>query len=244
MTTTGHNNPPSMIETAGETAKDISDWMAENPVVQSEESAREAKVFLDRGNLCLKDLEDERDGKVRPLNEKVKEINEGYKAPKVQLSGILTWLSDRIKIFLKEEKRKREEAAREATELAEEAERNAREAERLEREAMESASAGELGVDVAAHVVQADTAFREYEKAGRAAALAEKETKVKIGGGFTRSISLRKKETLSVTDPHAAFDEVGLTVDIAEAIIKAARAFKKLRGRYPEGISVEITEEL
>lgn len=244
MAETGHNNPPGMIETSQETAKDISAWMAENPVIQSEDSAREAKVYLDRGKLCLKDMEDERDGKVRPLNEQVKEINETYKAPKGILSGVIHTLSERIGAYIRAEESKRIAAAVEAQRIADAAEQAAREAEAAEREAIGSASSGELGVDIAAHVVQADNAFREYEKASRQAAIAEKETHVKIGGGFSRAISLRKKETIVVADPHAALLELGPTEDIIEAIIKSARAFKKLRGRLPNGVGVYETESL
>lgn len=240
----GHNNPPSMIETAGETAKAISDWMAECPVIETAESAREAKVFLDRGKLCLKDLDDERDGKVRPLNEKVKEINETYRSPRGIIQEIIRTLNLRLLPFITEEKRIRIEAAKEAARISEEAEQKARDAERDEQDALGRASSGELGIDIASLVAEADSAFREFEKAERAAAIAEKETKVKIGGGFSRSISLRKKETLSVINPAEAITEIGLTKDIAGAIIKGARAFKKLIGRLPRGISSEMTEEL
>lgn len=239
----GHNNPPSMIDMTGDTARDISDFMSENPVLTGD-TARYAKEYLDRGKLCLKDLEDERDGKVRPFNEQVKEINETYRSPRDVVSGVLQELSRRLTFFVKEEERKRIEAADEAARIAEEAKQKALEAERLEQDAFRSSDTGELGVDVAAHVAAASSAFREFEKADRAAAIAEKETKVKIAGGFSRAVSLRKKETLSVIDPIAAINEIGLTADIAEALIKSARAFKKLRGRFPEGISVEITEEL
>lgn len=239
----GDNNPPSMTETAGETMRDISAWMAENVVI-TEDTAKEAKLFLDRGKLCLKDLDDERDGKVRPLNEQVKEINAGYKAPRVQLEAVLSGLSDRITGFIKEEKRKREEAAREAARIAEEAERNAREAERLEQDAIGSASSGELGVDIAAHVVEADNAFRDFEKAQRAAALAEKETKVRIGGGFQRAAGLRQKEKLIVVNAQFALDEMGATEDIKEAMIKSARAFRKATGDLPGGIEATFTEEI
>lgn len=244
MAEIGHNNPPSMIETAGNTMRDLSNWMAETPVIQTAESARDAKVFLDRGKLALKDMDDERDGKVRPLNEQVKEINTTYKAPRVQLEQVVAGLSDRVASFIKEETRKREEAAREAARIAEEAERNAREAERLEREAMESASSGELGVDVASHVVQADTAFREFEKAYRQAARAEKETHVKVGGGFSRSISLRQKETLKLVNALLALQEMGVSSDVEEIILKSARAYRKACGELPDGVEATYTEVL
>ncbi len=240
----GHNHPPSMIETAAETMNDLSAWMAEHPVVQTEEDAREAKVYLDRGKLCVRDMEDERDGKVRPLNEQVREINAYYKGPRTQLENVLQALQNRLTDFIREETRKREEAAEEAARLAEEAEQRAREAERIEQEAIESAKAGELGVDIAAHTVGADEAFRDYEKASRAAQIAEKDSHVKIGGGFSRAISLRQKETILVVNPIVALNEIGMTDDIRDAIIKSARAFRKLRGRLPGGVESEIREEL
>jgi len=239
----GHNRP-DMVSTAKETMQDISNWMSENPVIQDMETARSAKVFIDRGKLAIKDLEDERDGKVRPLNEKVAEINASYKAPKTALQAVLFELNTRTTRFIREEERKREEAAREAARIAQEAEWKAREAERLEREALESAKAGELGVDIGAHTVVADEAFREFEKAGRAAQIAERETHVKIAGGFSRAISLRQKETLIVVDASAALVELGLTEDIREAILKSARAYRKLRGKLPAGVTSEVREEL
>lgn len=240
----GHNNPPDMTVTADETTKDLSDWMAEHPAIQTEEEAREAKVFIDRGKLCLKDLDDERDGRVRPLNEQVREINGYYRPHKDSLSTVLDLLGERLSSFLKEEKRKREEAAREAARIAEEAERKAREAERVERDAIGSASSGELGINIAAHVAEADNAFREYEKAVHQAAIAEKETHVKISGGFSRAMSLKKKETLVVENAIAAITAMGATEDIQESIIKSARAYRKIKGELPPGVKSEITEGL
>lgn len=238
----GHNQPPGMIDTAAETAKDISRWMAEMPVIETEEAARDAKLLLDRGKLCIKDLEDERDGKVRPLNEQVKEINEAYKGPRTSLQTIVNILGERIVSFIRVEEQRRLAAANEAARLAAEAEERAREAERLEQDALASANSGELGVDVAAHVDAANSAFRDFEKADRAAAIAEKETHVKIGGGFSRAVSLKQKETLIVMNPVVALNEIGLTEDIREAIIKSARAYRKLRGRLPGGVSAEYTD--
>jgi len=244
MAEAGHNNPPSMVDTAGETTRDISAWLAEHPVIQDEKEAREVKVFFDRGKLCIKDLEDERDGKVRPLNEQVKKINGDYKGPREILSKVIEEVGSRLTAFVKEEKRKREEAAREAARIAEEAELKAREAERSEQDAIGSASSGELGIDIAAHVAEADDAFRDFEKASRAAALAQKETHVKVGGGFSRAISLRQKETLVAVDPMAAIAEMGTTEEIKEAIIKSARAYRKITGDLPSGVEATYTEEI
>lgn len=239
----GHNNAPSMTETAGETMRDISAWLSENVVI-TEDTAKDAKVFLDRGKLCLKDLDDERDSKVRPLNEQVREINDGYRAPKGLLERVLQELSGRLTFFIKEEKRKREEAAREASRIAEEAEQRARDAERAEQDAIGSANSGELGVDIAAHVAEADNAFREFEKATRAAAIAEKETKVKVSGGFSRSIGLKNKEKLILVNALLALQEMGTSSDVEEAILKSARAYRNATGDLPEGVESTFTEEI
>lgn len=244
MSNIGDNRPPDMAATAVDVAKSISAWMAENPVIQTEDSARDAKVWLDRGKLCVKDLEDERDGKVRPLNEQVQGINAYYRHPREALQKILTEISQRISRYIREEERKRVAAAAEARRIAEEAERRAREAEAAEQEALRSASAGELGLDIASHVVAADDAFHEAQVKARQAALAERESHVKIGGGLSRAVSLKQKETLIVVDAVKAIKALGLTEDIKEAILRSARAYRKLKGKLPNGVESEMREEI
>lgn len=244
MNEIGHNAPPDMAASAAETMRDLSAWAAENPVIQAEESAREAKVMIDRGKLCIKDLEDERERKVRPLNEQVQGINAYYRHPRETLRKVLNEITSRLSAYIREEERKRIAAAAEARRIAEEAERAAREAEAAEQEAFRSASAGELGLDVAAHVVAADDAFRDAQIKARQAAIAERESHVKIGGGFTKAISLRQKETLLVEDPIKAVKAIGLTEEIKEAILKSARTYRKLHNRLPAGIASEIREEI
>ena len=244
MAEIGHNQPPSMIETATLTAQDLSAWLAEHPVVEDEDTAREAKLFIDRGKLCVKDLEDERNGEVRPLNEKVKAINSRYKGPRDLLDKVCSEVSRRLSAFLAEEERKRVEAAREATRIAEEAERKAREAEQDEQAAIRSASVGELGIDVATHAAQADEAFREYQQAKRKEALAERETHVKVGGGFTRALSLKSKETLHVTDPVAAIKILGKNEGVIAALLTAARAYRKIYGELPGGVAATTERKI
>lgn len=237
MNEPGHNNPPDMTATAGETTTDLSGWMAETPVIETEDQAREAKVFLDRGNLCVKDLEDERDGKVRPLNEQVKTINTYYRGPRERLERVIDELTSRMRSFLLGEERKRIAAAQEAARIAEQAEQAARDAENREREVIAEANSGVIGHDIATVTADADQAFAGYKKASHQAALAEREAKVRIGGGFTRSHSLRNKEIIIIDDHVAAITEIGLGNEIVdEAIMRAARAFKKVFGHYPAGI--------
>ena len=235
--TIGHNRP-EMIGTAVETTAAVSAFLCENPVVETEEQAREAKVFLDRGRLCVADLETERSGLTKPLNERLTQINSRYRGPKELLQKVVDELRIRLDRYIRAEETRRNEIARQAKEAAERAELSAREAERAEHDAMERAAVGELGIDVAERAASADAAFTEYQKAERQAALAEKETHVKIGGGFRRALGLREREVLTVPDPFKAIDHLWPNADIEAAIVKAARTYKKKYGKYPEGIWV------
>jgi len=240
----GDNAPPDMTVTALETMKALSDWMAEHPVIDGHDAAKEAKVLLDRGKLCIKDLDDERRGKVDPLNKQVAEVNGHYRAPREQLEKVLQVINIRLTAYIYEEERRRFAAAAEAQLKLEEAERVAREAEAKEREAKEAAEQGELGVDIAGKVGDANAAFSAFERAQRAAAVAEKDTKVKVTGGFTRAVALRTETVLSVTDPVKAVKALMPNAFITEAIIKAARAYHKLKDKYPPGIEAKTERKL
>jgi hypothetical protein len=239
MAEAGHNLPPDMTITAGEVSSDLSGWMSENPVIETEDQARKAKVFIDRGKLAIEDLEAERTGKVKPLNDQVAEINDHYRGPRELLRGVLDELGHRITTFILKEEKARFAIAEAARLKAEDAERAAREAEERERGAYLEASHGVLGVDIGNVTAEADQRFREFERASHQAALAERETHVRVGGGFRRSLSLKTKTSIVVSDPIAAFTEIGLNNEgINDAICTAAKAYKRLSGRWPEGIKI------
>lgn len=246
MTTTvtgpsrGHNNPPEMIELARETTRQLSEWFAEHSHVTSEEGARDLKKQIDRAKLCLKDLEDARDREVRPLNERVNAINTGHRVVRRPLGTLLDEMLEALDVYAKAEEAKRIEAALEAQRKAREAEERAREAERLERERLENARMGEVGIDIAATVQQADEAFEAFERAEREAIRAQEATHVKIGGGFSRAISIREREVLDVDDAAAAIQDMGLTDGVRTAILTSARSFRRLNNRLPNGISATI----
>lgn len=244
MSDLGHNNPPGMIETAAEIAADLNNWLKEHPVVESLPEAAEAKLFIDRAKLGLKDMEDERDGKVRPLNEQVKAINGSYAEPRRLVERVLSEISQRVGDFIRREEAKRQAAAEEARQAVKAAEERAREAERIEQEKLADAANGELDIDVHRVTQEADKAFGEYQKAERQAAIAERETKVKISGGFQRAIGLRVSESFIVTDAAKALAAIGSTPDIEEAIIKAAKAYRKLKGVLPPGVAVDAERKL
>lgn len=245
MNDIGHNQPPDMSIMVGEVAQNLSDWMKDNPVIADESKAREAKIKIDVGKLAIADLEAERTAKVKPLNEQVKTINEGYRAPRELLRKVLDELERRVTDFLAKEEAKRIVAAEEARKAAEIAEQLARGAERSEQIALSNAAAGELDVSVMDAVAEADRSFTAYQKAERQAQIAEREAgNVRLGGGFTRALSLRSTEVLHVTDLMAAVGAMKESARITEAVIKAARSYKKVYGKYPPGIEVQIERKV
>lgn len=235
----GHNNPPGMIDTAGDVTSQLNIWMTDNPVIETEDKAHDAKILIDRAKLCFKDLDDERTKRVRPLNLQVDEINASYRAPRGILLRVTQELLNRVTSYLGKEEAKRIKAAEEARKKAEEAEQAARDAEAREAERLDDARHG-AEVDVAAAAKDADEAYQEYRVADRAALRAERESKVRVGGGFSRSLSLRNKETLVVTDHIAAIEAIGLNLDLVGSIIKSARAYRTIHGKLPPGIESKI----
>lgn len=247
----GGNNPPGPIEMAETIMQALSDWMKDHPVIQTEDEARAAKPLIDRAKAAMDEIEAERDGKVRPLNDQVAQINVEYKAvhntdPKKPgtFNKVFNELKLRVADYLRKEEQKRLAAAAEARRIQEEAEHQAREAEEREREALSNASAGEIGVDVAAVTQEADAAFETFERQSRFADRAERDTKVKIGGGFAGAVSLRTAEILQVDDALKAIVVMGTTDRIREAILTEARAYRKANGRLPDGISATTERKL
>lgn len=249
--TIGDNNPPGPIDHAQTVIDDINAWLGDHPVVETEDQAREAKPYLDRAKNALDEIESERDGKVRPLNETVDAINVKYKAlhntekkKPGQFDKIVNELKARVAAFLAAEEARREREAEEARRNQEEAERIAREAERREHEALQNAAAGELDIDVAEVTQAADTAFKEYELQSRFAARAERDTKVKIGGGFENAVSLRSVETLHLDSYGLALKAIGPNDKIRDAILSAARDYRKLHGALPAGVRATTERKL
>jgi hypothetical protein len=225
--------------------------MAEHPVIQSEDDAREAKKLLDRAKGCAGDIEAERDKQVRPLNEEIAAINTRYKSvhntdskKPGALDKIVSELKARLTDFAKaEEARRLAEADRKQRE-AEEAERLSLDAARRESEAIDNARAGELGVDVTRVVVEAQARAADAAKAQREAARAERGADVKIGGGWGRAASLRTTETLKVDDPVRAVIAIGTNEKINEAILSAARDYRKRHGKLPTGVSADTKRSI
>ena len=239
----GHNHPPSAIELAKLTIEALGAFLQDHPVIVNEAEAREAKLIKDRADMALREVEAERDAHVRPLNEEVASINTVYhrwhntnpKKPGTW-DTLLSELRVRLTAYVSAEERRRQAAAEAARRLAAEAACKAREAEERERAAAAEARDG-VCTDIAAMTAEADHAFAQFERAERQAIRAQEATHVRLTGGFGKAASLRTHEILAVTDWRAAIEEMGLTDPLREAIITAARAYRKAFGELPDGIS-------
>lgn len=246
----GDNSPPGPIEYAQSVVDDINAFLSDHPIIQTDDDAREAKPHLDRAKAAFEDIEKERDSLVRPLNEKVSDINAKYKGvhntdqkKPGAFDRIVIELKARVAAYLIREEEKRRLAAEEAQRAQEAAEQAAREAEAKEAEAIENAKLGEI-VNVAAVTQEADQAFAEYERQSRFAARAEKDTKVKLGGGFGRTAALRDAETLHLESYNRAIRAIGPNDRIREAVLSAAREYRKVHGHLPDGVTATTERKL
>src|SRR5882672_11101469 len=250
----GHNNPPGAIELAEPTIEALSQFLKDFPVIANEDEAREAKPHLDRMVATFKAIDDERKAKVGPLNEQVTAINTEYHRWHNASNKTGVWdkllhqLRFRLTDFARKLEADRQTAAEAAHAAKEEAERIARQAEEREREAQATAAAGVCDVDIAAASQEANDSFREFLRADRISQRAEKAMNVRIGGGFGKVSTLRNKEILTVTDWRAAISEMTddgeLPAVISDAILTAARAYRKAFDQLPAGIHVETERTL
>lgn len=239
----GNNGPPDIIDDAWTVYRSVAEWMEGAPVISDEATAREAKLFWDRAKAALDDLEQARDGRVRPLNTQVKEINAEFKKVSEPLGKLRQELQSRMSAWALAEERRKAAEAEALRKAAEEAEAAAREAERLEQEAKEDAAAGCV-VDVGAAIGDADAAFAEYQQASREAARAERDVKGRIAGGFGRAFSVRTTRTLTIADPVkvvvALLEKTGRVPEkVTDALLTAVRDFEKTFGALPAGVNVE-----
>ena len=240
----GHNAPPSPIDYAREAMEDLNGFLTNNPVIDTTEQAKEGALYVERSRKTIQDLEDDRKKNVQPLNDKVKQINEVYRHVRDPFDGVLSELRRRLTDFAARTEAARIKAAEDARKLAEAAEMEARRAEEAEREVKQNASLGEI-TNVAAAIVEADQAFSRFSQADRAASIAERDTHVRLPsqlGG--KALGLRTKETLILESAIVAIQATGITPQIEEAVLTAARAFRKLHGELPPGVRAETTRSI
>jgi hypothetical protein len=247
----GGNRPPDALELSQSIMGDFSRFLADTPVINSFDLAKQAGLWAERVQKLFGDMEDERDRQVRPLNEQVADINTRYKAihnadPKRPgvFDKLLAELRYRLTAYARAEEDKRIAAAEAARKIAEEAERIAREAEAREQEAKANADVGELA-NVGAAIAEADQKFSDFERAKRAAAVAERGVPVRISSSLGgRAMSMRTKETLILDDAEQALKAIGVTEKIREALLSAARDYRKLKGQLPPGVSSQTERSI
>lgn len=238
----GGNRPPSQIDSATAAVSSLGAFLQFNPTIDST-SATPAAKLIDTTRRVLADLDDERRGKVDPLNQQVRDINDEYRPIRESVEKLLNTLRNRLTVFTAAEENRRLKEAAEARRRAEEAARLAREAEEAERQAAIDAEFGSP-IDIAEATVEADQTFADFKKADRQAKIAERDTIVRLGTGIGRAVSMRNKETLHVDDLALAVEVLGPVDGIIDAVLSAARAYRKLNGRLPRGIRADMTREI
>jgi hypothetical protein len=242
----GGNNPPATttLEFATTAMDLMKAFLNDNPVIETGAQAEAAKIQIETARGCLAGMETERDAKVRPLNEKVADINGIYKAVSAPFKKVLDQVRERLTAYANAVEQERQRIADIKRRVAEAMIAKAIEAERLEQEAIENARQGEIDAGVAEKIVEADAAFAAASKANRQATVAEREADtVRIGGGHGRSLGMRTTTTLTLDDPIAAIKAMGgISEKTREAILSDARAWRKLNDqKWPAGVTAVET---
>jgi hypothetical protein len=240
----GGNSPPGPIESAKEAMAELSTFTENTPVIENFDTAKQYSTYIERTRVALQAMEAERVPQVEPLNAELERINKPYRLVRQPLEKLYELAKARLTKYnnaveaarLREAQRLREEAERQ--------EREAREAEAREQEAILNAEQGEL-TDVGGAILDADQAFKGFQKADRAAATAERNVPVRIAsvmGG--KSISMRTTEVFIVEDACAAIAIMGCSPDLQKQIIKDAKRFREATGELPDGVRSKYQRSL
>lgn len=241
----GGNNPPepTPVERAQNAQAELGKFLDATPVITDGPHLVEAKRLVEHARGAMAELETERDALVRPLNEQVSSINTRYKAihntdskKPGTFDKVLNELKARLTAYAVEEEARREREARAARAAAEQAEAAAREAERIEQQAKQDAVVGVVDTGVAEAIANADAKFSEFERASRFAARAERDVTFRIGGG-DKSLGMRTEKTLVLENYNKAIKAIGPNSKIEAAILSAARDYRKLHNRLPDGVT-------
>lgn len=242
----GHNNPPepTPIERGHDALSALGKFLDDAPVITDGPHLVEAKRLVEHARGAAAEIEAERTALVKPLNDQVTSINATYKAlhntdskKPGTLDKVLNELKARLTAYGKAEEVKREAAAAEAAKIAAEAEAAAREAERIEFQAKQDAVVGVIDTGVAEAIQNADEKFAEFERASRFAKQTEAQTTFRIGNGSGKALGMRTEKTLVLESYGKAIKAIGPNETIKEAILTAARAYRKLHGCLPDGVS-------
>lgn len=246
----GDNGPPepTPIERASEAQDALAKFLNDTPVITEGPHLVEAKQLVERARGAMAELETERDTLVRPLNEQVASINSQYKAihntdskKPGTFDKVLNELKARLTAYAVAEEAERARKAEVLRIAAEAAEQAARAAEAAEQQAKQDAVVGVIDTGVAEKIIVADQAFAEFETASRFAARAERGVTFRIGDGQGRSLGMRTEKTLVLESYGKAIKAIGKNDKIEAAILSAARDYRKLHDKLPDGVT-EVSE--
>jgi hypothetical protein len=232
-------DPDKQLKGAAEAFAELKAWMTETPVIQTPAIAKLGADWKNRTSIALKSADDERDAKVRPLNEKVKAENAKYKAVTKPLTDLFDQLRARLTGFDRAETAKREAAAAVVRAAAEEAARITEAAQAQLAEAVDDAAQG-AETDVGGAIQAVEAAMHEAGRLQRQTAVAERDSHVRIPSAMGKAVSARTYRELIVADVEAAIlaiRSMGLTERLADAICLEAKAFKATWGELPEGVT-------
>lgn len=240
------DNMPSRIDYAAEAMDELRTFLKGHPVITSQAEAKAGAAVNERTLVALNEARTERETRTRPFRDKLNAIFAAYELVKDKgtLETARSELRKRLTKFATDEENKRlAELARLQAE-ADEKERLAREAEAAERDAIDDAEQG-VESDVGGAIEQADTAFGEFQRADRQAAIAARHVPVRFAsvlGG--RSRGMRNVEVLVIEDVAKAIKILGLTDKIKDAILSSARDYRKEFEELPAGITATFERSL
>jgi hypothetical protein len=230
------NQPPSWLSLAPEALQPLRDWLAEHPVLQSEEETREGAALMKRGKATLADLEAERRSITDPLYAQKVKVDAEYREARRPLEAAVDAFEARVGLWMRREQDRREREAEAARRAAEEA-RNRMVAKHMGfEEARDLAAAGVLDIDTLAASDAAFAALDAFKRSERDALRAERDAKVRLGVGYGNAVTLQEKETLVIVNWHEAITNLGCTERIREAILTEARLHRKNTGALPGGV--------
>lgn len=245
----GHNGAPepTPLERAEEAQAALAAFLNDNPVLTEGTHVVEAKRLVEHARGAMAELEAERVALVDPLNKQVASINGKYKSvhntdskKPGTFDKVLYQLKARLTAYALAEEEERQRKADALRIAAEQAEATARAAEAAEQQAKQDAVVGVVDTGVAEKIAAADQAFKEYETASRFAARAERDVTFRISDGG-KTLAMRTEKTLVLESYGKAIKAIGKNEKIETAILSAARDYRKLHGKLPDGVT-EVSE--
>lgn len=250
----GGNNPPksAVFLRVEEIIAVANKWITERPTITEQEIADKAGAFVRQSTTAQNELNKARLEATLPLRQQVDAINKEHDDLGSTLKRLTGIILERLNAFATAQRLEQERIAREAREAAEKAAAEAAEAKRKEAELLAQAESGAAKggfANVASSIAESREAEQRAKQLEAEAKAAEK-AKPKFGGehfteGSRRSLTQRKVETPVVSSPGDVLRAVitangGSVPDgVRDALLTAARAYKREKGKWPKGITIE-----